>query len=207
MTKLSIVGKFVLATAEFLKIRVGVAAGALFPCFTLRGGVFPDMPKIRPQIYQETHRACAQKAGANGFGGGSKGRTAVKVVVNALFKKCAPERGPRHAEGAGGGNMVKGAGKCRNLQAIETGSGQEAQKSVRQVRQPGKMVQCHHRDDPSGGLFSRARFTPPSEPICSQHNSGGLRSPPSKMCFRRNQSLANRIRGVFRFTSGRAFSP
>jgi hypothetical protein len=46
MAKFPIVWKFVLATAEFLKIRVGVAARALLPSSALQRRILVDMPKI-----------------------------------------------------------------------------------------------------------------------------------------------------------------
>jgi hypothetical protein len=87
MTKLSIVGKFVLATAEFLKIRVGVAAGALLPSSALQRRILVDMPKIGAEICEKTHRARTKKACANRFRGWSARRTAVQVVVDALLNK------------------------------------------------------------------------------------------------------------------------
>ena len=89
MTKLSIVGKFVLATAEFLKIRVGVAAGALFPSSALQRRILVDMPKIGAEICEKTHGARAEKAGADGFRGSSARRTAVQVVIDTLLNKTA----------------------------------------------------------------------------------------------------------------------
>ena len=87
MTKLSIVGKFVLATAEFLKIRVGVAAGALFPSSALQRRILVDMPKIGAEICEKTHGARAEKAGADGFRGSSARMTAVQFVVDGLLNK------------------------------------------------------------------------------------------------------------------------
>jgi hypothetical protein len=89
MTKLSIVGKFVLATAEFLKIRIGVATGALLPSFAFRRGVFYHMPKIGSEICEKTHRARAKKACANRFRGWCARWAAVQVVINALLNKAA----------------------------------------------------------------------------------------------------------------------
>ena len=89
MTKLSIVGKFVLATAEFLKIRVGVAAGALLPSSALQRRILVDMPKISAEIREKSHGARAKKAGANGIRGWSARWTAVQVVIDTLLNKTA----------------------------------------------------------------------------------------------------------------------
>jgi hypothetical protein len=89
MTKLSIVGKFVLATAEFLKIRVGVAARALLPSSALQRRILVDMPKIGAEICEKTHRARTKKACANRFRSWSARWAAVQVVINALLNKTA----------------------------------------------------------------------------------------------------------------------
>jgi hypothetical protein len=91
MTKLSIVGKFVLATAEFLKIRVGVAAGALLPSSALQRRILVDMPKIGAE---KTHRARTKKACANRFRGWSTRWAAVQVVIDALLNKAAFQARP-----------------------------------------------------------------------------------------------------------------